>query len=104
MSQNRIDLLQNAIQSNPKDPFPYFALAKSYEKAGKTDKALQQYDYLVQNHSDYGGTYYHYVLLLLEMEEWDKAKEICDQGLEVLLEQKDQQLYNELLMLKEENL
>lgn len=104
MSQNRIELLQKAIHDNPNDPFPYFGLAKSYEKAGEIDKALQQYDYLIQNHSDYGGTYYHYVILLLDLDEWDKAEKVCDQGLEVLLEQNEQQLYNELLMLKEQNL
>jgi len=104
MSQNRIQLLQKAIQSNPQDPFPYFGLAKAHEKAGETEKALQQYDFLIKNHPDYGGTYYHYVILLMESEEWDKAEKVCEQGLKVLLEQNNQQLYSELLMLKEQNL
>lgn len=104
MSQNKIQLLQNAIEENPKDPFPHYALAKAYEKSEMYSDAQSQYDHLVRHFPEYGGTYYHYVLLLIHKEKLEKAKMICDQGLEVLQKAGDRQLYNELLMLREQEL
>jgi len=103
MSQNKIQFFKNAIQENPTEPFPYFALAKTYEKLENLSEARTQYEHLIRNFPDYGGTYYHLVLLLIELEDWEEAKAICDRGLDVLQNTGERQLYNELLMLRDQH-
>ncbi|GAA5222088.1 tetratricopeptide repeat protein [Membranihabitans marinus] len=101
MSQNKIDLLLELNSESPNDPFPYFALAKEYEKISEYDKAIEQYKKLVNDFPSYGGTYYHYAILLIQSQKNQTALEIIESGLTVLLDNGDRHLYSELAGLKE---
>lgn len=101
MSQNKITLLLELNNESPNDPFPYFALAKEYEKISEYDKAIEQYNKLVNDFPSYGGTYYHYAVLLIQSQKIQEAIDIIESGLIVLQDNGDRHLWNELAGLKE---
>ncbi|WP_236974876.1 hypothetical protein [Membranihabitans maritimus] len=96
MSQNKIQYLEDLIAEDGRDAFPYFALAKEYEKIGEKEKASFNYKKLISTFPSYSGTYYHYAQFLITNEKTDLAKDIITTGLEVLKSQKENHLYNEL--------
>ena len=96
MSQNKIQYLEELISEDGKDPFPYFALAKEYEKIGNKEKTLIHYQKLNTEFPSYGGTYYHYAQFLIANSELDLARDVIKTGMEVLKSQNEQHLYNEL--------
>lgn len=100
MSQNKIRFLEEAIQENTTDAFPYFALAKELEKNNQPERALENYTHLVSHFPEYGGTYYHYVLLLVHLGKTEEALTILEKGLTVLQSADESNLYQELLALK----
>ena len=101
MSQNKINLLKEAINEDPEKPFPHFALAKEYQKVNDLDSAQKHYQHLIDHFPAYSGTYYHYVLLLIEIKNMASAQEIIEKGLQILKVESESKLYNELLMLRE---
>lgn len=93
---SRFETLKNFLKESPDDPFLHFALAKEYEKQGKIDDALNEYQYLVQNHSDYVGTYYHLGKLLETKQVWDRAQQIYQQGIDEAKKLRDNHAAREL--------
>jgi hypothetical protein len=59
MSSERLTQLLNYYDSDPKDTFILFALAKEYEKESVLDKALSFYLKLKETDPNYIGLYYH---------------------------------------------
>ena len=49
MPNNRLQQLENLLQSSPNDSFLLFAIAKEQEKLQEEKKALTYYNLLVQN-------------------------------------------------------
>ncbi len=79
----KLDQILVLLQTNPKDNFLRFALAKEYEKMGKQSDALQLYETLVTESPNYIGTYYHLGKLLERLEQPDKAFAIYTEGINV---------------------
>lgn len=79
---DRISQLKNFLAETPQDPFLHFALAKEYEKEGQTDLAVERYEYLIQEHHTYVGTYYHAGKIHEKLENYSRALACYDQGLE----------------------
>lgn len=102
MSQKIIDTLLEAVHDDANNPFPHFALAKEYQKINNLESAGKHYQYLVEHFPDYGGTYYHYAIFLIDSNEADKAYKIIEKGLTVLQESGETNLYNELSGLRNE--
>jgi len=86
---NRIAYLNSIIEESPGDPFPYFALAKEYEKKSDLRAAREKYEYLCDNHPSYVGTYYHLGKLLERLELVPEALEKYDEGIAVAEAQHD---------------
>lgn len=96
MSQNKIPILLDLIEKNPKDAFPRFALAKEYEKLGLENQALESYEVLINEFPEYGGSYYHYAILLIQSQKMDEAEAVIAKGLQILKSQNDHHLWGEL--------
>lgn len=78
----RLQQLLDFLEKEPKDTFLIYALATEYLKID-TQKALDYFEKLLQNHSEYIPTYYHAAELYTNLEEYKKANEIYLKGIEV---------------------
>lgn len=96
MNQERLEQLQNLLESSPNDSFLLYAIAKEYEGLERVTEALQKYQELTELHPDYVGTYYHYAKLLEKEEETDKALSIYEKGMLIARKIGDQHALGEL--------
>lgn len=102
MHNSKIQILQQTIDEDPQNPFAYFALAREFLKANNKDQARENYDHLVRHFPEYGGTYYHYAILLIEDNEMEIATKIMDRGIEILRKTNEPHLLSELRALREQ--
>lgn len=102
MYNTKIQILQKTIDEDPENPFAYFALAREFLKAQKRDQAREHYEHLIRYFPDYGGTYYHYAILLIEDNEMEAAVKIMDRGIEILRQTNEAHLLSELRALREQ--
>jgi tetratricopeptide (TPR) repeat protein len=103
MQISRLEKLLEFIKSEPEDPFLKYALATEYLRINQTDKALEYYEDLVNNHPGYTGTYYHLGKLYEALDRKDDALKTYEIGIKITREQRDnhalselQAVYNEL--------
>ena len=94
---NRLSYLKSLLDESPQDPFIYFAIAKEYENLGQIPDAIEKYEFLVENHPEYVGTYYHLASLLIVQNETDKALLIYEMGIEKAKEANDAHSASELV-------
>lgn len=102
MTNTKINILQESIVENPDNPFAYFALAREYQKLNDKNRSREQFHHLIHHFPEYGATYYHYAIFLLDEEETDEARKIIAKGLDVLHKNKDIHLHNELIALRDQ--
>jgi tetratricopeptide (TPR) repeat protein len=93
---NRLQYLQQLLESSPKDAFVLFAVAKEYEGAGDDSKALAFYLRLLEADAQYVGTYYHLGKLYERAEDTEKAIYTYKQGIEVSRQANDRHAMSEL--------
>lgn len=96
MITDRISQLESFLSEDKDDCFTLFALAMEYNKTGNSDKALFYFEYLLKNHPDYTGTYYHAGKLYDFLGERLKATETFEKGILQARKAKDQHTANEL--------
>lgn len=102
MHKSKIEILQQTIDEDPDNPFAHFALAREYLKADNKEKAREYYDHLVHHFPTYGGTYYHYAILLIEENDVDAALKMMNQGIEILRKTNEPHLLSELRALRQQ--
>ena len=83
MRSDRLQQLENLLQSSPKDSFLLFAIAKEQEKLEEETKALEYYHLLVQNDPQYVGVYYHLAKLYEKQEAFPQALEFYEKGIQI---------------------
>ncbi|HVW95050.1 MAG TPA: tetratricopeptide repeat protein [Mucilaginibacter sp.] len=96
MQINRLERLLEFIKNEPDDPFLKYALATEYLRIGQTDKALDYFEDLVNNHRDYSGTYYHLGKLYEALGRREDAIKTYETGMKVTREQRNNHAYSEL--------
>ena len=96
MQLNRLEKLLEFLQNEPEDEFLLYALATEYLRLNETDKALQYYENLVNNHPDYVGTYYHLGKLYEALNRKPEAIKTYDKGMEVAKKKRDNHAFSEL--------
>lgn len=84
------------LSESPDDAFTLFAIAKEYEKAKNSEKALQYYLLLKEKHPDYVGLYYHLGKLFESLKQSSEALSIYATGIEVARSQRDNHALAEL--------
>ena len=55
---NRVEMLKGFLEQDPKDSFSRYALALEYVKAGQTDDARREFEYVRDNDPAYVATYF----------------------------------------------
>ncbi|AFM02942.1 hypothetical protein Fleli_0466 [Bernardetia litoralis DSM 6794] len=78
---NRINQLLQFLEKEPNDTFLLYAIATEYLKTD-TQKGLEYFENLLQNHADYLPTYYHAAELYANLEEYEKANQTYLKGIE----------------------
>ena len=96
MQSNRLEKLLEFLQNEPEDEFLLYALATEYLRLNETDKALQYYENLVNNHPDYVGTYYHLGKLYEALNHKTDAISTYEKGKEVAKRKRDNHAFSEL--------
>ena len=70
------------VTQNPKDSFSRYGLAMEYANTGSLDKAVEEYDSLLEFNPDYAAAYYHGGQTLEKLGRLDDARRMYQRGLE----------------------
>lgn len=92
---DRIKLLEQFISEDPNDPFNYYALGLEYIKTD-TQKALNIFKSLKNDHPNYVATYYQLAKLFEYVGQKDFAIATYDQGILIAAQQGDLKTLQEL--------
>ena len=74
-------MLASFLEQNPNDAFARYGLAMEYSKAGQTEKALAEFNQLLQLHPDYTNGYFMAAQTLAKAERVDEAKKMLTDGI-----------------------
>ncbi len=96
MTSVRLKQLLSLLENSPNDSFINFAIAKEYEGLNDDKNAFDYYLQLVENDSNYVGTYYHLGKLYEKNEDIEKAFSTYKEGMKIAKMQNDQHALNEL--------
>jgi predicted Zn-dependent protease len=80
---SRLEQLQTFLDESPNDPFLIYAMAQEYLKEEQWEKALEHFDMLAKDHTEYMGTYYHLGKLQERMKRPDEARQAYKDGIEI---------------------
>lgn len=92
---NRLEILIQFYEEDPKDPFNLYALATEYLKSNP-EKTKELFDELLLNFSDYLPTYYHSAALNFELGNHELADSIYQRGITLAFSQKNEKAHKEL--------
>ncbi len=70
------------VAQNPKDSFSRYGLAMEYANTGSLDKAVEEYDSLLEFNPDYAAAYYHGGQALEKLGRLDDARRMYQRGLD----------------------
>jgi Tfp pilus assembly protein PilF len=93
---NRIERIQEMLQTNPSDNFLRHALALEYIKLGNDASARTLFEAVLTDSPDYVGSYYHLAKLLERNNENELAIKWYLQGMEFAKMANELHAYNEL--------
>lgn len=96
MQYNRLNKLLDFLKNEPQDPFLKYALATEYLVLNDTTQALTYFEDLVQNHTDYVGTYYHLGKLYETLNRKADAIKTYQDGMDIARKANDIHAFSEL--------
>jgi tetratricopeptide (TPR) repeat protein len=92
---NRLEMLQLCCEQEPQDPFNWYALATEYRKYN-LEEALLYYEKVRSEFPEYVANYYHLASAYTEKKEFDKARQVYEEGLSIIDKSKEPKLWQEL--------
>lgn len=78
---NRLQLLTEFLQQNPGDAFARYGLAMEYSKAGQAERALAEFNKLLELHPDYANGYFMAAQVLERSGRTEEAKQMLEKGI-----------------------
>jgi len=93
---NRLQHLNNLLESSPKDSFILFAVAKEFEGIGDDTQALTFYLRLKEADPGYVGTYYHLGKLFERQHAFQDAISTYKEGIQICRSAGDRHAMSEL--------
>lgn len=93
--QSRIKQLEKFLLEDPKNAFSNYALALELVDMDP-DRSLNLFDYLLEEHPTYIGTYYHAAALNTVCGKIDRARAIYEKGIEIIKTSDDVKALQEL--------
>jgi len=92
----KLEKLKAFLAESPNDPFLHYAIATEHLKNGALEKGRIKFEYLIENHPSYVGTYYHLGQLYERLNQTENALNTYQQGMKVAQAQNDHHSLNEL--------
>ena len=96
MSNDRLKMIENMLETNPKDSFLHYAAALEHHKNGDLNTAIKTIKGIIKNDPDYLASYYQLGKLLEEKGKAEEAIDIYKQGRSVARKQNDMKTLGEL--------
>ena len=78
---DRIATLNEILTENPGDAFARYGLAMEYSRQGDFDRALAEFNILLENHPDYTAGYFMAAQTLARAERKEDAKKMLTDGI-----------------------
>ena len=78
---DRLAALQGILESDPSNHFVRYGLAQEYVKAGEDLKALEEFERILRENSEYQAAYYHAGKALERLGRPEEARTIYRQGI-----------------------
>ena len=79
---NRLEVLKNMVEQNPRDSFSRYGLAMEYANSGDLALAVQEYRALLGINPNYSAAYYHGGQALEKLGLREDARALYQQGVE----------------------
>lgn len=98
--KKRLEQLKKMLAEDPNDGFIRFAIAMEYKNLDMLDKAIKEFNDLKKLDPEYVGLYYHLAACYSEVEDFDNAIIIYNEGIIIAENQKDQHAKAELMNAK----
>jgi Flp pilus assembly protein TadD len=83
MATNRLDILKQMLEQDPKNTFAHYGLAMEYARLGNLTQAAAEFQSLIQQDPDYAAAYFHAGQALEKLDRVDEARSVYQQGIEV---------------------
>lgn len=96
MPANRIEILKNMLEQNPRDSFARYGLAMEYANSGDLESAVAEFRALLEFNSDYAAAYFHGGQTLEKLGRLEEARLSYEKGIEVTSRTGDQHTRSEL--------
>lgn len=93
---DRINKLNEMLNTEPNDSFLQHALALEYIKVGNDDEAKKLFNEILEREPAYLGSYYHLGKLLERSGDPQRAISVYKKGMEIAKTSNDSHTYNEL--------
>lgn len=95
MQEERLKILFQYLEEEPNEPFNIYAIAMEYMNKD-IQKAKFYLEKLLAEHPDYVPTYYHAAAVYVELEDYTKAEQIYQLGIEKAHHQQSMKAFDEL--------
>ena len=82
MATNRLDILQQMVEHDPKNSFARYGLAMEFANTGRLDDAVKQYETLLANDETYLAGYFHGGQALEKLGRVEDARALYEKGIE----------------------
>lgn len=92
---DRIQVLRNYILEEPQDPFNHYALALEIKEKDPAE-ALRIFEYVLENFPNYLPAYFPSALFYFEHHQWEKARQVFENGIKLASLQQNEKAQKEL--------
>ena len=96
MATDRLDVLKNMLEQDPRNGFARYGLAMEYVNRGEHEQAMTEFDTLLSADPDYVPGYYHAGRTLEKMTRIDDARAMYERGIAAAKRKGDQHALSEL--------
>ena len=83
MATNRLEILQQMVNQDPKNAFARYGLATEYANSGDWAQAVVEFRTLLQHDESYAAAYYHGGQALEKLGELEQARAMYEKGIEI---------------------
>ena len=83
MPANRLELLKNMLDQDPRNTFARYGLAMEYKNAGSFEQAIAEFRQLIEIDPKYSAAYFHGGQTLEKLGQTDQARDLYRRGVEV---------------------
>ncbi len=81
MATNRLDILKQMLEQDQKNTFARYGLAMEHAKSGDYAKAVDEFEILISQDSNYVAAYYHGGQALEKLGRLDEARIVYERGI-----------------------